>query len=348
MGKRKISSKPGHLPAAKRLLATRSASEPGRQQEPETTDALFLDFLEKQPNSDLQEAEQEKEGGESKKGEQVWQQWFSGIANRLMNQMRLQVAVRGEVSRFRICEVEFYLHCAGHTDTFSHRDELQRASSGQWYFHRQNGKSYKGGTYKGLDITFGSKGEAFGGVLIRSIEEEDVAKTVGKKTINAKGKQQLKLGKGSNTFVEGPCRVVDRLLLAAQVSSIQELVDIEGFSLSVCDRGADQGDDGGAKNFRTNNFLPLSLVRYEPKKEGNNVLDQDIWSSPRCVENEILFFSFSSFFYSAQFRVGLTLKRHDEHKGHFIMQNYRYVIFSRYLTSLVVCQQSRLTGCDRS
>ncbi len=65
--------------------------------------------------------------------------------------------------KYRISEIEFYYNdlvdgkkgaAAIHPDTFTHGDEMQRLS-GQWYFHKMNGKSYKVGTYKGLDLAFG-------------------------------------------------------------------------------------------------------------------------------------------------------------------------------------------------
>jgi hypothetical protein len=65
-----------------------------------------------------------------------------------------------------LCEIEFYLHGDDHPDPFTHGQALQR-SSGRWYFHK-SGESYRGGTYKGLDITFGPP-EVFGGILLRSL-----------------------------------------------------------------------------------------------------------------------------------------------------------------------------------
>jgi len=41
-------------------------------------------------------------------------------------------------------------------DPFTHKDPLQQ-TCGQWYFHKI-GAQYKGGTYKGLDLTFGDVG----------------------------------------------------------------------------------------------------------------------------------------------------------------------------------------------
>ena len=71
---------------------------------------------------------------------------------------------------YLIKEVEAYLHSDDHPDPFVHKDPHQ-LSSGCWYFHRQNEKAYKGGTFKGLDITFGYKDDenCYGGFLIRSL-----------------------------------------------------------------------------------------------------------------------------------------------------------------------------------
>lgn len=89
-------------------------------------------------------------------------EWFRRIADRLLRRTVLDVA--GEPHE--LCEVEFYLHGEQHPDPFTHGQPIQR-SSGRWYFHR-SGESYRGGTYKGLDVTFGPP-DAFGGILIRSL-----------------------------------------------------------------------------------------------------------------------------------------------------------------------------------
>lgn len=62
---------------------------------------------------------------------------------------------------------------------------------GQWYFHKF-GKSYKSGTYKGLDITFGKGSIAHGGILIRAISQLDPPPV--------------------NEFIEGPCNCVNKIL----------------------------------------------------------------------------------------------------------------------------------------
>lgn len=104
---------------------------------------------------------------------------FPGLAETLLRRVRL---VAGD-ARFRIAEIELYLA----PDPYIHADPRQVATSGKWYFHRQNGKGYRRGTYKGLDLTCGPPGTG-GGILIRAL-------------VAANGE-----------FVEGPCKVVDRIL----------------------------------------------------------------------------------------------------------------------------------------
>ena len=98
--------------------------------------------------------------------------WFARMAKALLTEARL--VVRGEPHR--LVEVEFYHHGAFHPDVFAHRDPVQ-VHPGRWYFHRSFG-TYRGGSFKGLDITF-SDGTTHGGILIRSVEAADGALVVG-------------------------------------------------------------------------------------------------------------------------------------------------------------------------
>jgi hypothetical protein len=96
-----------------------------------------------------------------KPGEQT-QPWLERIAAALLREAVLEV----EGAPHELVEIEFYLHGEGHRDPFTHNQAIQR-SSGRWYFHRA-GESYRGGTYKGVDLTFGPPA-VFGGILIRSL-----------------------------------------------------------------------------------------------------------------------------------------------------------------------------------
>jgi hypothetical protein len=118
--------------------------------------------------------------------------WFDAIARRLLCGCR--VLVRKQPCRFT--EVEIYYHGGSHLDPFTHRDPIQKGT-GLWYFHRTAGV-YRGGSFKGVDITFGGPA-SFGGVLIRGIEAED------------------------GTLVDGPSLTVDRLLARTGASTVAEL-----------------------------------------------------------------------------------------------------------------------------
>ena len=104
-----------------------------------------------------------------------------------------------DATQFQIEEVEIY-----HEDdpyTHGHPSQLQ-VPSDRWYFHRASKKTdakYKGGSFKGVDITFPG-----GGCLVRSISI-------------LPGKKYPK-----GIFIEGPCRVVEWLLEEAGCSDIED------------------------------------------------------------------------------------------------------------------------------
>jgi hypothetical protein len=118
---------------------------------------------------------------------------FDLIADTIMNKHIFKVAA----VCYRICEIEFYLHSDLHRDTYIHRAPEQ-ASVGMLYFHKR-GNSYRGGSFKGLDITFAEG--AFGGILIRSL-----------------------LRIHDNVFIEGPCNCVNEILKSSASESIYDFV----------------------------------------------------------------------------------------------------------------------------
>ncbi|MCB9569955.1 MAG: hypothetical protein H6710_22505 [Myxococcales bacterium] len=118
---------------------------------------------------------------------------FARIAALLLGEVTLRIAGVAH----RIAEIEFYWTSAVHPDPFTHLDPIQR-ERGRWYFHRQGG-TYKGGTYKGLDVAVGAPA-IHGGILLRAIEAiEDGAR------------------------IEGSCAVVDRILAGASSPLFLEL-----------------------------------------------------------------------------------------------------------------------------
>lgn len=119
---------------------------------------------------------------------------FHELAGVLLNQTLLEV----NKSKYRICEIEFYVHSDAHRDPYAHQHPEQ-LKFGTWYFHQlktKKGYSFKGGNYKGLDITLGD-GKSFVGILIRSIES-------------------------SGERIDGPSLVVDEILNCLKIDSVAE------------------------------------------------------------------------------------------------------------------------------
>ncbi|MRG94395.1 hypothetical protein [Polyangium spumosum] len=120
---------------------------------------------------------------------------FRRAAHVLLNHATLHIAGAAH----RLAEVEFYWYGPGHEDPFAHRDPIQ-VESGIWYFHRQGG-TYKGGTYKGVDIAMGRRPDTYVGILIRTIVEA-----------------------ASGAIIEGSCTCVDHVLARTGMESVAALV----------------------------------------------------------------------------------------------------------------------------
>ncbi|MDJ0733350.1 MAG: hypothetical protein QNJ47_04560 [Nostocaceae cyanobacterium] len=118
--------------------------------------------------------------------------WFSLIAQELLNNYNL--IAKNE--KYRLVEIEFYCYAQEHPDVFSHQDKLQQ-EFGRWYFHRHGGK-YKGGSFKGLDLTFGDT-TMYCSILIRTIEKAD------------------------GSLICGPSLCVDNLLAATESENVSQL-----------------------------------------------------------------------------------------------------------------------------
>lgn len=131
---------------------------------------------------------------------------FVALAELLLDRCVLHIA---QIPH-RFTEIEFYYKGRAHIDTFTHGDSVQK-TFGRWYFHRTGGE-YRGGTYKGLDIAFGSE-DAPAGILIRGIARAD----------------------GTMTQIDGPCLVVDHMLALTGAPAIPDLV--ARFDLSIAAPG---------------------------------------------------------------------------------------------------------------
>ena len=128
---------------------------------------------------------------------------FNSIADKILNSCLLNL--KGH--RYRICEIEMYFKSKGHDDLYVHNaPDLYEYHN--VYFHKFPCGSFKGGNYKGFGPTFGSKedGRMFG-VLIRAIE--DVL---------------------THEFIQGPSKVVDRVLSHYNCVKVAELYNMFEFT----------------------------------------------------------------------------------------------------------------------
>jgi hypothetical protein len=132
---------------------------------------------------------------------------FHEIAAILLNRSILRI----NSFDYRICEIEFYAYGPEHQDIFTHKhpDQLE---FGAWYFHKtspNDSASFKGGKYKGIDLTLGN-GKCYLGVLIRRIESI---------------KQSYQ--------IDGSCLVVDEILKVFAAGTIKELLSKSDASINL-------------------------------------------------------------------------------------------------------------------
>jgi hypothetical protein len=128
------------------------------------------------------------------RGSRQFQGWFARVAEELLK--RTELVAGGEAHR--LLEIEFYYYGDEHLDPFSHRQPISQRA-GLWYFHR-TGNSYRGGSFKGADITFGHRG-AFAGILIRTLQTS------------------------SGRVIDGPSLCVDHLL---KLTGYRSVTDLDG------------------------------------------------------------------------------------------------------------------------
>jgi hypothetical protein len=156
------------------------------------------------------------------------EQHFVELINILMNEY---ILIINNVSH-QLLEVELYYTSQQHPDPYTHLNPDQ-TTSGYFHFHKagnQPQSKYKGGSYKGLDISVGYNdniNKTYGGILIRSIQNLE-----------------------SKEIIVGPCKSVDYILQQCKVNSIEELTQLSVFPLSI---------DRKVNNLL--NILPLRCTR---------------------------------------------------------------------------------------
>jgi hypothetical protein len=169
-----------------------------------------------------------------------------------------------------------------------------------------NGKGYKVGTYKGLDLAFGKGSTAVGGILIRAIT------SVG--AVNGKHLPP-------NEFIEGPCNTVSRILEHNTPQGKDTIKEVKDFVI--------------LDNFSTDAFTPgsrLYLSKITPKdlntlqlpwKQGDT--QTPLYRGPR---------------------VGLTLNRYDEYKPAYWMRDYRFVAYPEKHKKMAAFVQLGMMGSN--
>lgn len=121
--------------------------------------------------------------------------WLQAVVTKMLGDWDLFIADQPH----SIIELEVYLHSDAHPDPYTHGDEGQ-FSCGAWYFHRA-GKSFKAGSFKGLDLACGSRSNGVhAGLLLRAVED------------------------AAGNIVEGPSLLVDHILKLNKKAYIADFV----------------------------------------------------------------------------------------------------------------------------
>jgi hypothetical protein len=153
---------------------------------------------------------------------------FQQIASVLLHQYRIVLAqAENQKESYEVLELEFYLRKDGcHEDPFAHATEEQ-SLSGNWYFHRSPRRSkdasrsatsttgYRGGTRKGMDLTFGGP-----------VDSKYFAKSKPAPSLAVRGGVLLRSMRRctDSTLISGPSLLVDEILRRSGASSISDLV----------------------------------------------------------------------------------------------------------------------------
>ena len=92
---------------------------------------------------------------------------FDQIADILINHTTLSVGS----TVYTIREIEFYLVNEKYNDKYTHKSPEQQLFNGLYLHKFQNG-TFKSGTFKGLDLTYGNQNQWLG-ILIRGLMKDD-------------------------------------------------------------------------------------------------------------------------------------------------------------------------------
>lgn len=136
--------------------------------------------------------------------------FFPSMSEILLNHCYLKI----NNQKYRLVEIEYYLYSKSHLDSYTHCDPDQLLMH-CFYFHKFSTGTYKSGTFKGMDLTFGNHDKkAYFGILIRSIENIETGK-----------------------LTEGPCNVVNKILQIYECESIMDFTN--GNNLNIFENDQD-------------------------------------------------------------------------------------------------------------
>jgi len=134
---------------------------------------------------------------------------FNELADKLLNKTVLFVNDK----KYRIVEIEFYYKNNEHNDEYTHCDPDQK-TFGAFYFHKFRNGSYKSGTFKGMDMTFGDSNDTtnikYFGILIRSV-----------------------IDLSNNSIIEGPCNCVNAFLNNFGFKNVNEYMNAKIPNLKI-------------------------------------------------------------------------------------------------------------------
>ncbi|KIK44129.1 hypothetical protein CY34DRAFT_11296 [Suillus luteus UH-Slu-Lm8-n1] len=158
---------------------------------------------------------------------------FDSIPGALLSEYYLSVIHGSSQANYEILELDLYLQKSGcHEDPFTH-GSAEQDRSGQWYFHRAPKRShssqanlattvaggYRGGTRKGLDLTFGGPVCA----QISSSVESGITSAILRGGALLRTVRRLQ----DQKVISGPSLLVDEILRVSGASSISELVSVK-------------------------------------------------------------------------------------------------------------------------
>ncbi|KAH8092514.1 hypothetical protein BXZ70DRAFT_457683 [Cristinia sonorae] len=170
---------------------------------------------------------------------------FHQIANTLLHGYHLVCSSGTKVDTFEVLEIEFYLlqpRC--HEDPFTHGSTEQQ-HSGRWYFHRAPRRSpvpqqtvvtaaggYRGGTRKGLDLTFGGPVLKTSQYFAGAREHDATPNDTPSQEVLSRDENQTRGGIllrsmrhiTNGTVISGPSLLVDEILRSSGATTIAELV----------------------------------------------------------------------------------------------------------------------------